>query len=176
MSAPILFENPQVPLAGLPSAAEVSWARLRPAYLWADLIGLWLGRLLVLGVFWGYTYFTPNFPAELRQGIAGLWIFLLLASTVVRCLGFRIKGYAVRRHDLMYRSGLLFRRVTVVPFNRIQHSEIQQGLIERQFGLSQLSVFTAGGSQSDLAIPGLAWDEAERIRNFLSQKAADEEA
>lgn len=171
-----LFQNAQLSIEELPSVAEVDWQGLDKAYLQVDLIGLWLFRLGVLGVFLAYTFFVEGFPPVVRWSIAGLWVFLLLLTTVLRYLGFRIKGYAVRQHDLMYRRGLLFRSVTVVPFTRIQHSEVEQGVIERQFGLSSLSVFTAGGSQSDLVIPGLKREDAERIRNFLSQKvAADEE-
>jgi hypothetical protein len=171
-----LFQNAQLSIEELPSVAGVEWQGLNQAYLRVDLIGLWLFRLGVLGVFLVYTFFVEGFPPVVRWSIAGLWVFLLLLTTVLRYLGFRIKGYAVRQHDLMYRRGLLFRSVTVVPFTRIQHSEVEQGVIERQFGLSSLSVFTAGGSQSDLVIPGLKREDAERIRNFLSQKvAADEE-
>ena len=171
-----LFQNAQLSIEELPSVAEVEWQGLNKAYLRVDLIGLWLFRLMVLGVFLAYTFFVEGFPPVVRWSIAGLWVFLLLLTTVLRYLGFRIKGYAVRQHDLMYRRGLLFRSVTVVPFTRIQHSEVEQGVIERQFGLSSLSVFTAGGSLSDLVIPGLKREDAERIRNFLSQKvAADEE-
>lgn len=171
-----LFQNAQLALDELPKVAEVDWQRLDRAYLRVDLIGLWLFRLTVLAVFLAYTYFVTDFPVYIRWGIAGLWVALLLLATLLRYLGFRIKGYAVRQHDLMYRRGLLFRSVTVVPFTRIQHSEVEQGVIERQFGLSSLSVFTAGGSQSDLVVPGLKREDAERIRNFLSSKvAADEE-
>lgn len=171
-----LFQNAQLSLEELPGVAEVDWQGLDRAHLWVDLIGHCLFRLVVLGVFLVYTHFVEGFSPVIRWSIAGLWVFLLLLTTLLRYLGFRIKGYAVRQHDLMYRRGLLFRSVTVVPFTRIQHSEVEQGLIERQFGLSSLSVFTAGGSQSDLAIPGLKKEDAERIRNFLSQKVgADEE-
>ena len=172
----LLFQNAQLSLEELPRVAEVDWQGRDNAYLRVDLIGLWLFRLTALGMFLVYTFFQDDFPAPVRWGIAGFWVFLLLLTTGLRYFGFRIKGYAVRQHDLMYRKGLLFRSVTVVPFTRIQHSEVEQGVIERQFGLSSLSVFTAGGSQSDLVIPGLKLGDAERIRNFLSQKvAADEE-
>ncbi|MEQ8704757.1 MAG: PH domain-containing protein [Phaeodactylibacter sp.] len=170
-----LFQNTQLSIEALPSVAEVDWQGLDKAYLRVDLIGLWFFRLVVLGLFLAYSYFVTDFPAGIRWSIAGLWVFLLLLATLLRYLGFRIKGYAVRQHDLMYRRGLLFRTVTVVPFTRIQHSEVEQGVIERQFGLSSLSVFTAGGSQSDLAIPGLKREDAERIRNFLAQKLASDE-
>lgn len=170
-----IFTNEQVSVGALPRAESVAYEPLAAAYLRVDLLGLWLGRLAILFVFLVYTYITKDFPDWLRWGIAGLWVFLLLLSTVIRYFGFKIKGYAVRQHDLMYRRGLLFRTLTVVPFSRIQHSEVQQGVIERQFGLAKLAVFTAGGSQSDIMIPGLKREEAEQIRQFLSQKLASDE-
>ena len=76
----------------------------------------------------------------------------------------------------MYKQGYLWRSNTVIPFNRIQHAEVTQGPIERMFELSVLRVFTAGGSASDIAIPGIRPDEAHRIKEFiLSKTAADEE-
>ena len=171
-----VFTNAQLSVEELPRAASATYEPLAPAYLRVELLSLWLGRLAILFIFLIYTYLTKDFPNWLRWGIAGLWVFLLLASTLIRYLGFKIKGYAVRQHDLMYRQGLLFRTLTVVPFSRIQHSEVQQGVIERQFGLASLSVYTAGGSQSDIVIPGLKQEQAEQIRQLLSQKlAADEE-
>lgn len=171
-----VFTNVQLSVEELPRAASATYEPLAPAYLRVDLLGLWLGRLAILFVFLVYTYLTKDFPDWLRWSIAGFWVFLLLASTAIRYFGFKIKGYAVRQHDLMYRQGLLFRTLTVVPFSRIQHSEVQQGVIERQFGLASLSAYTAGGSQSDIVIPGLKQEQAEQIRQLLSQKlAADEE-
>lgn len=61
-----------------------------------------------------------------------------------------------------------------IPFNRMQHSEVLQGVIDRQFGLARLAVFTAGGSSSDLVIPGLEAEQAYRMREFLGEKVADE--
>lgn len=171
-----IFQNEQLPLSALPRAESVAYEPLSPAYLRVDLLGLWLGRLGILVIFLVYTYLTKGFPEWIRWGVVGLWSFLLVLTTIIRFYGFRIKGYAVRQHDIMYRRGLLFRTLTVVPFTRIQHSEVQQGVIERQFGLARLAVFTAGGSQSDLLIPGLKLEQAEQIRQFLSKKlAADEE-
>jgi membrane protein YdbS with pleckstrin-like domain len=171
-----IFQNEQLPVGALPRAESVAYEPLAPVYLRVDLLGLWLGRLAILFVFLVYTYLTKGFPEWLRWGVAGFWSFLLVLTTVIRYYGFRIKGYAVRQHDIMYRRGLLFRTLTVVPFTRIQHSEVQQGVIERQFGLARLAVYTAGGSQSDLLIPGLKLEQAEQIRQFLSKKlAADEE-
>lgn len=175
MDAP-LFNNEQVDLTALPAAAEVDWTPLQQAYLQVNLISLWLTRLAILAVFLVVTAFQEDFPFWLRWSIAGAWMLFLLISTLLTYYGFKIKGYAIREHDLMYRTGLIFRKVTVIPYNRIQHSEMLQGVVERQFNLSRLAVFTAGGSQSDLTIPGLTRERAEQMRSWLSKKVeADEE-
>ncbi len=170
-----LFSNPQLTLEDLPTVSAVEWTGLSSKYLQVQMWSLWLVRITILLFFLLYSFVYPNFPAGWRWPVAGGWIFLLIISTLIRYYGFRIKGYAVRAHDIMYRTGLIFRKTTVIPYNRIQHSEIQRGLIERQFFLATLAIYTAGGSQSDLAIPGLTEEQAERIRTFLSKKAEEEE-
>ncbi len=59
-----------------------------------------------------------------------------------------------------------------IPFNRIQHTEISRGPIERKYELSTLKIYTAGGSTSDLSIPGLEAEEAEQLKEFVAKKAA----
>ena len=54
-------------------------------------------------------------------------------------LAFHYMGYALREKDISYRSGWLWRSMVTVPFNRVQHCEIKQGLIDRRFGLSRLT-------------------------------------
>jgi membrane protein YdbS with pleckstrin-like domain len=65
--------------------------------------------------------------------------------------------------------------VTSVPFNRIQHSEINQGPLDRAYNLASLNIYTAGGSSSDLTIPGLPYDQAVKLREFVAKKSADDE-
>lgn len=175
MEVPLL-QNDQIDVSKLPAAEQVEWVSLQPAYLQVNLISLWLTRLAILAVFLVVTAFQEDFPFWLRWAIAGAWMFFLIISSLLTYYGFKIKGYAIREHDLMYRTGLIFRKVTVIPYNRIQHSEILQGVVERQFNLSRLAVFTAGGSQSDLIIPGLTRERAEQMRSWVSKKVeADEE-
>ena len=86
------------------------------------------------------------------------------------------KKYALRERDIIYQSGLLWRRYTVLPFNRVQHAEVQQGPVERLFELSKLKIYTAGGSGSDMIISGLPLDRAQNIKHFiLHQTSGDEE-
>ena len=83
---------------------------------------------------------------------------------------FKKIGYAFRSHDAIYKSGLISETTTIIPFNRVQHVALHQGFISRKLGLASVELFTAGGSSSDLKIPGLLLEEAQKIKNLVSQK------
>ena len=83
--------------------------------------------------------------------------------------GYHNMGYAVREKDILFKSGVIFKNTIVIPFNRVQHSEITQGPIDRWYGLYELNIYTAGGSGSDLNIPGLRQDNALKIKDFFNQ-------
>jgi hypothetical protein len=104
-----------------------------------------------------------------------IWIYLSMFSglifiLLVKKVGFKKRKYAVREKDISYAKGILFRSLTSIPFNRIQHIEIDEGPISRLFGLVSLSVFTAGDSSDDLKISGLLKEEAKQIKEFISNK------
>ena len=167
-----LFQNPPLEVSQLPSVNDIRYIKLSPAY-WRYAIVTTIVTFLVfllplMGVWIG---------AERWIGIlaTGLWGVLFLTSLFLARYRYNIKGYVVRKHDIVYRRGIFFRRVTTIPFSRLQHCEIQEGPLERLFGLNTLLVFTAGGSSSDLAIPGLPPDEAGRLRNYILQKVNDAE-
>ncbi|MCC5885471.1 MAG: PH domain-containing protein [Gammaproteobacteria bacterium] len=79
----------------------------------------------------------------------------------------RSRSWGIRHHDLLYASGLIQRRLTVLPCNRIQHVETASGPLERRFGLLRLTCFTAGGLSADLVVRGLMSHDAERVRQYL---------
>ncbi|GAB1266443.1 PH domain-containing protein [Aurantivibrio infirmus] len=92
-------------------------------------------------------------------------IFLLIPRKV------KHTKYLLRRLDAHLQSGLMWRRTVSVGINRIQHMEITQGPIERILGLSRLAIFTAGGNRSDLTIPGLVTEDAQRLKAQLLKLA-----
>ena len=105
----------------------------------------------------------------LSSGFLGLWLLWAGFSFWLTKKGFEIKGFALREKDITYRSGYIFRSVTTIPFNRVQHCEITEGPIERQFGLKKLEVFTAGGQSSDLSIPGLKGEQAQQLKEYITK-------
>lgn len=103
-----------------------------------------------------------------------VWVAILLAIIALlfwtSTISFRKKGYALREKDILFRKGILSTTTTVIPFNRIQHVALYEGVFSRMYQLSELQVYTAGGSSSDLHIPGLPKEEAESIKSFLLNK------
>ena len=96
--------------------------------------------------------------------------FIFMVILFLKIIGFKKRKYAVREKDISYKKGVFFRSLTTVPFNRIQHIEIDQGPVARYFGLVALSVFTAGDSSDDLKVSGLLKKDAVQIKEFISTK------
>lgn len=88
---------------------------------------------------------------------------------------YRRWGYDMGLDRLRIVRGYLFYRDTIVPFGRIQHIDVDQGPIDRRYGLATLTVHTAGNHNSTVALPGLAHADAlamrESIRAAIRQDA-----
>ena len=99
----------------------------------------------------------------------GAGLVTLLAAWMVYYNGlvFHYMGYAIREKDITYKSGWLWKSMTTIPFNRVQHCDLRQGILDRRFGLSKLTIYTAGGQSTDLMIPGLLPDTAEKLKAFI---------
>jgi membrane protein YdbS with pleckstrin-like domain len=80
-------------------------------------------------------------------------------------------SYSLRESDLTVKRGVLFRRISTIPYSRIQHVDTHQGPLEQLFGLGQLHLFTASGMSADGTIPGLDFELAEKLRDVLADKA-----
>lgn len=76
-------------------------------------------------------------------------------------------GYRSSDEELLIRRGVLFRSVTAIPVERIQHVDVRQGPIEQWFDLARVHVYTASGLGSDGVVPGLVRADAESLRDRL---------
>ncbi|MFZ6052385.1 PH domain-containing protein [Halocola ammonii] len=166
------FENLAQSTAQLPDVQEVEFHAHPKRYKKLRIISISLFFfLLLIGIgvlffFQGFLFTLPFFSG---------WILIYAFSLFAEHKSFKIRGYALRQRDISYRKGWIWYNLTTVPFNRIQHCEISQGPLGRIFNLSQLKVYTAGGSSSDLFIGGLDPEEAKKLREFIINKAGLDE-
>jgi len=77
-------------------------------------------------------------------------------------------SYVEREEDLLVQRGVLFSRLSVVPYGRMQFIDVTAGPIERSFGLATVRLHTAAAA-SDARIPGLDREEAARLRDRLAE-------
>jgi membrane protein YdbS with pleckstrin-like domain len=80
---------------------------------------------------------------------------------------YRSWSYREREDDLIVARGLLVRRLSVVPYGRMQFLDVTAGPIDRWFGLATVQLHTAAAT-SDARIPGLPLPEAQRLRDRLA--------
>ena len=69
----------------------------------------------------------------------------------------------------MIERGVLWRARSVIPRVRIQHVDTRTSPLQRWLGLASLVIYTAGTRGADAEIPGLAAEDAERLREELAQ-------
>lgn len=91
-------------------------------------------------------------------------VFVFIIPRQVRAL-----GYLENRDDLLLRRGILFRHQVAVPYGRIQYVDIRQGPLQRAYGITQIVITTAGGGTAS-TFEGLPLEEAERLRDDLTQR------
>jgi uncharacterized protein len=153
------------PAGSGPFGDEQGWRRPSPQ-LWrlrvtqAGVVGL-AGSALVGGVV---------LVAAGAVGFAVIAAGLVLAGASTwflrrRCQAWR---YLERDEDLVVARGVAFRRLSVVPYGRMQYVDVTAGPFERLFGLATVKLHTAAAA-TDARVPGLEPQEATRLRDQLTR-------
>jgi uncharacterized protein len=89
---------------------------------------------------------------------------------------YRAWGYGMDGEELQVRRGVWTRVHTVVPLDRVQHIDVSQGPLERMLGICSLVLHTAGTLHSQIVVPGLTRDSAERMRDEIRGRIREEPA
>jgi membrane protein YdbS with pleckstrin-like domain len=163
------FTNETIDTTQLPKFEVVSLSVLHPDYWKVTLINLAVFFLIIgsgVGLLLFFNMELFPFILELSIGF-GVLVFLVLFFSRI---SFKKKGFAFRNHDVLFRHGMIATNTMVIPYNRVQHVALHEGLISRFFGLAKIQIFTAGGASSDIEIPGIAKEQAENIKQLLMGK------
>ncbi len=164
----MLFENPPVDIGNLPSRETIEYQPLEKKYLKVKLINQIVFFLVFLIVATVFKLINNDGEWELANTLIILgWVVVYVLALLYMRKAFRYKGFVVRQKDIIYKKGWLWNNTLTVPFNRIQHCEVSQGPIEKMFNLSKLNIYTAGGQNSDMKLPGLSSEEASKIKTYL---------
>lgn len=172
--APAAEHVPGTAAAGPADALEpwpdaVEWRPVSPSLITVELISRAIWVVIVLAALGVGRLLNDHWLFS-----AGMVAVLVIAAwrSVVTVRAVRAWGYAERDQDLLVRHGLLVRRLSIVPYARMQFVDVTAGPLERAFGLATVQLHTAAAA-SDARIPGLAPDEASRLRDRLTALGED---
>ena len=112
---------------------------------------------------------VPGLVAAGAALVVLVWLWWLIGRRV------RSFGYAERADDLLVTSGIMFRRLVVVPYGRMQLVDITAGPIDRALGVTTVQLHTAAAS-TDATIPGLPPAEAAGLRDRLAARGEQRSA
>jgi membrane protein YdbS with pleckstrin-like domain len=104
---------------------------------------------------------------EVALLVAAAVVLAAVAALVFVTRRVQAWGFAERNEDLLVRRGVMFRRLAVIPYGRMQYLEVTAGPFERSVGLATVQMHTAAAAR-DAKIPGLPAAEAARLRDQLS--------
>ncbi len=145
-----------------------AWQPVSPKLIGARRLVLSLVYLIVIAglvTLW----LIPDAPRVLQIAypivavIVYVWLWWLIGRRV------RSFAYSERGDDLLVTSGILFERLVIVPYGRMQLVDVKTGPIDRLFGITTVQLHTAAAT-SDAGIPGLEPLVAAELRDRLAAK------
>lgn len=107
-----------------------------------------------------------------------LVIFICIIEVYAR-LSYRFWAYEFTDSQLRIERGIIWKKYSNIPYERIQNVDITRGIIARLCKFSTVNIQTAGfstpmnnryGAYSEGFIPAVPVNEAEKIREFVIKK------
>jgi len=154
--------------------SEDPWTPVSPKLVTARRITLALAYVLVVAgivilvVADGVPTWVPVAVA-VAAVVVFEWLWWLIGRRV------RSFGYSERGDDLLVTSGIMFRRLVIVPYGRMQLVDVKAGPIDRWFGITTVQLHTAAAT-TDASIPGLLPDVAADLRDRLARRGEQRSA
>ena len=153
--------------------SDDTWTPVSPKLIVARRVTLALVYVLVVaGAVILFVTATPRWVAVLVSVVASvffMWMWWLIGRRV------RSFGYSERGDDLLVTSGIMFRRLVIVPYGRMQLVDVKAGPIDRWLGITTVQLHTAAAT-TDATIPGLLPDVAADLRDRLARKGEQRSA
>jgi membrane protein YdbS with pleckstrin-like domain len=144
---------------------ETELTSLHPNYVKALRLSAILTSIpfLIAGLIGEVAAFLP-WPGLILGPIAVIAMLLILRLPMRR---YTAKGYNMSTDRLRVVRGIWWRSDTVVPFGRVQHIDVEQGPIERSFGIATMTLHTAGSHNASVHLPGLEESLARAMREEI---------
>lgn len=103
--------------------------------------------------------------------ISGVFFIPAVLVSVFRYLTLR---YKIEDEHLIVSSGLLFQKTRTVPVSRIQNIDLVQNIIHRAFGVAEVKIETASGTEPEAVLRVLSMAQMEKLRAAIFGSSHDQ--
>lgn len=169
------FTNENLDLSLLPKYETVALNEVDKNYWKVILLNITVFMVVLALASYLLFYLLKAVKPEPYLFIGGYLLIGVLLLTFY-AISVKKRGYAIREKDLIYRSGIISITTSVIPFTRIQHITLNEGIFSRMFQLGSLHIYTAGGISGNIVIPGLDIELARTIKEELTRQLNNQEA
>lgn len=160
----------------------------------------WLFRLrayyllIILGIF--ITMWSFQLLRIIAGGSTGIGFvlaiifyifFVVIVAEIYARMSYNRYLYEIKKDAVKIERGIIWKKYTSIPYERIQNVDIRRGIIARMFGFSTVEIETAGQSgyggsygfrfgrrnrryQSEGHLPAIDVNGAEKIREFVMKR------
>ena len=159
--------------------------QLHPGAKWLFRFRAYIG-FIFLGIFGGWTIIPLMAIILAAMGssptatiVVGLILFLVSIILIVVIgeiyarMSYARWFYEFTDDGLKLERGIIWKRYSNVPYERIQNVDVHRGILARMFGFSSVNIQTAGFSAQAGAeghIPAVDVEIAEQIRGLVMKK------
>lgn len=162
---------------GMDNSSHSGWHALprRVTRVWTfnaviESLIVWAVCGIIAAVAWSHDWWGVwPWPAVALTVAVAYGVIGLAAQPLQNRYGYAFSRFMVGERELRIRKGWLFRSVTIIPFNRIQHVDTTQNPVLRHYGLTKVVVHTAVGEHE---IEALETAEADRVAQLVTDRVA----
>lgn len=153
-----------------------SWMRASGRYCVAVGVRAVLPWLTIVAAACAVTVGLPLVGSVGTGIVPFLPVTVIAAATMAALVGLgaalsaRAIRYQLRPDEIRYRSGVIARTATSLPYERIQTVSVTSGLLGRLLGVADVSCQSAA-DESAVILPGLIEVEAEEVREYVLARA-----
>lgn len=165
---------------------------LVPSSRWLFRINVYLGFLPLLFILFVFSLILiiPSKSVSLLLYLFFVAFVIIIAEIYAR-LSYKNYLYEINNNEIKIEKGIIWKKYTSIPYEKVQNINVSRGIIARIFGFSTIDIETAGSSmgygngyrfringlgynnrryQSEGHLPAVSIEEAEKLRDFIMKK------
>lgn len=116
------------------------------------------------------------FVAATRPSAGSLFFFFLvsLLPVFIQWLKIRCSTYLVSNNRIYVETGILWKKITVIPLTKVNDVHVKQGIIQRIFGAGNIEIRTGNDNPTKLVYVTNAIDLREKISAIIEKKIGNQ--